>query len=118
VTDRNGQIEALYTLLDASIPEIRFARQPAEKLSDPNFLQTLTGTYSLENGTEIKVSLEGSKLKADIIGQPTYTLEPHQGNSFKLSSLQGFTMEFIMEGDKAIALVSHQPNGDFRAKKE
>ncbi len=118
VTDRNGQIEALYTLLDASVPEIRFARQPGEKLSDPDFLKLLTGTYSLENGTEIKVSLEGSKLKADIIGQPTYTLEPHQGNSFKLSSLQGFTMEFIMEGEKAIALVSHQPNGDFRAKKE
>jgi len=118
VTDRNGQIEALYSLLDASIPEIRFDRLPGEKLSDPDFLETLTGTYSLDNGTEIKISLEGTKLKADIIGQPTYTLEPSQGNSFKLSSLQGFTMEFIMEGDKATALVSHQPNGDFRAEKE
>jgi CubicO group peptidase (beta-lactamase class C family) len=118
VTDRNGQIEALYSLLDASVPEIRFDRLPGEKLSDPDFLETLTGTYSLENGTEIKISLEGTKLKADIIGQPTYTLEPHQGNSFKLSSLQGFTIEFIMDGEKATALVSHQPNGDFRANKE
>ena len=118
VTDRNGQIEAFYSLLDAGVPEIRFDRQPGEKLSDPDFLETLTGTYSLESGTEIKITLEGTKLKADIIGQPTYTLEPHQGNSFKLSSLQGFTMEFISEGEKATALVSHQPNGDFRAKKD
>ncbi|WP_367392723.1 serine hydrolase [Lewinella sp. LCG006] len=118
VTDRNGQIEALYSFLDASVPEIRFAKQPGEKLSDPDFLETLTGTYVLDNSIEIKISLEGTKLKADIVGQPTYTLEPHQGTSFKLNSLQGFTMEFIMEGDKATALVSHQPNGDFRAKKE
>lgn len=118
VTDRNGQIEAMYSFLDPSLPEIRFTKQPGEQLSDPDFLETLTGTYSLENGMEIKISLEGTKLKADIVGQPTYTLEPHQGTSFKLSSLQGFTMEFIMEGDKATALVSHQPNGDFRAKKE
>ncbi|MEL7247741.1 MAG: serine hydrolase [Bacteroidota bacterium] len=114
-TDRNGQITAAHTLLELSLSEIRFERQPDDKLSDPDFLNTLCGTYELDGGVEIKISLEGTSLKGDIAGQPTYTLEPKQGNSFALAGLEGFVIEFLFEGDEVTALVSHQPNGDFRA---
>lgn len=116
-TDQNGQIIALYTFLEMSLPEIRFERQPEDRLSDPEFLSTLCGSYELEGGVGIEVTLEGTTLTGTVAGQPPYTLEPKQGTSFTLGGLEGFTIEFILEGETVVALVSHQPNGDFRAEK-
>lgn len=116
-TDRNGQVIALYSLLEISLSDIRFERQPEDRLSDPEFLNTLCGTYELDGGMEIKISLSGTTLTATVSGQPPYTLEPKQGTSFNLKGLEGFVMEFILEKEKAVAVVSHQPNGDFRAEK-
>ena len=116
-TDQNGQIIALYTFMEMALPEIRFERQPEDRLSDPEFLSMLCGKYELDGGVGIEVSLEGSTLKGTVAGQPPYTLEPKQGTSFTLGGLEGFTIEFILEDEKVVALVSHQPNGDFRAEK-
>lgn len=116
-TDQNGQIIALHTFLEMALPEIRFERQPEDRLSDPEFLSSLCGTYKIDGGVTIKISLEGAMLRGTVTGQPPYTLEPKQGTSFILGGLEGFTIEFILEDEKAVALVSHQPNGDFRAEK-
>lgn len=41
--------------------EIEFIRKPDQQLSDPEFLESLTGKYTLEDGTELAVSLRGAK---------------------------------------------------------
>ena len=116
-TDRNGQITALYTVLEISLPEMRFERQPDDRLSDPDFLSTLCGTYALDGGIELVITLEGTTLSTKATGQPRIDLKPTQGNFFTLVGYEIISIEFLFEEDEVVGLVSHQPNGDFRANK-
>lgn len=116
-TDRNGKVSGLYLQAEMSVPDIHFVKQPGERLSDPDFLATLTGEYTLDGGTTVEIELVGDHLVATVQGQPPYDLEPYEGTEFRLASLNGFTVEFILEDDESTALIFHQPNGHFRAER-
>ena len=117
-TDSEGRIVALREKVEVALPAIRFAKKAADKLSDPDFLDTLVGTYSFSEANSMEVSRKGKRLFASLPGQPDYELVPLQGIEFSLKQLDGFSMEFIEEDGKIVAVVSHQPNGNFRAERK
>jgi predicted alpha/beta superfamily hydrolase len=60
-------------------------------------------------------------IKADALwgsapGQAEFELVPLSPHTFTIKGLQGYTLKFEMEGDKAVGLTSTQPNGTFKAK--
>jgi tetratricopeptide (TPR) repeat protein len=48
-------------------------------------------------------------------GQGEYELVPLSSNVFTIKGLQGYKIQFEMDGDKPLGLTSTQPNGTFKA---
>jgi hypothetical protein len=88
-------------------------------LSDPAFLQKLTGTYKMgDEELTVKFELRNTTLYAIVQGQPTYTLVPFQGNEFKLKGLNGYSVEFFPDEKGNVQEAAfNQPNGVFKTKK-
>ena len=116
-TDAAGDIAGVTIPFEPSVAPIRFVPVGSDRLSDPEFLATLVGEYSLSGG-KCTVSLSGRRLSVTVPAQPTYALEPHRGTSFRLRGLSGYSVEFVIEDDIVRALVFHQPNGVFRAERQ
>lgn len=119
-TDAQGVVYAFSVSLDPLVPEIEFKRTPPKRLSDPVFLQKLTGQYRLEQIEQtFKVELRGNKLIATVPGQAPYELIPFTGTSFKLKDLNGFTLEFHLDDKGQVkSATMNQPNGALEARKE
>lgn len=97
--------------------EIEFIRKPDQQLYDPEFLASLTGKYTLEDGTELAVSLRGAKtLWVSLPGQPDYELVPYREMTFQIKNLPGFSVRFEADGSGQVkGLRFIQPNGEFPA---
>ena len=118
-TNAKGQITALTAPLEPSMDPLRFkVQKDSERAKDVDFLSQFVGAYMLNASREIKITLDGNKLKAHIEGQPTYDLEYMSGTEFSLKQLDGYSAEFVIENGKVSAVKSHQPNGTFTAKRK
>jgi len=116
LTDASGLVYALKMPLELTANAIEFTRLPSEQLKDPAFLAMLAGKYEIE-GQQFSVTANGRQLTVKIGGQPEITLVPYQNTEFKLKGIEGYRFEFILENDKPVAVISHQPNGSFRAER-
>ena len=113
--DEQGLIEQLAINMELEAEAIVFKRLPDQKLKDPEYLKRFTGRYQL-GPQEIEIQLRGNTLFALLVGQPDWELKPDQGTRFEFKELNGFSIEFSMEGDKVEEMVVNQPNGTFKAK--
>lgn len=115
-TNSRGDIDKLHAPLEPMVDEIVFERLPDKKLSDPQFLQRFVGKYELM-GETMSISLKGDHtLVITVQGQPPYDLRPYRGTEFMFKDLDGFAVEFTMDGDKVKEMIIKQPNGIFTAK--
>ena len=81
-----------------------------------NELQKYAGVYILETyKIEVELGLRGDKLWAKVTGQPDDELAPLSKDVFNVRNKQGYIITFQMDGDRAIAFTSVQPNGIFKA---
>ena len=119
-SDANGVIYQLKAAMDPLSEDMTFRKVAPRRLSDPAFLKTLAGKYKLKEGdTPVTFELRNTTLYAKLAGQPTYTLEPFQGTEFKLKDLNGYSVEFELDGKgKATGASFIQPEGVFKAKRE
>ena len=116
--NKDGVIDALEIPLEPTTGDIVFERAADDRLSDPQFLGGLTGTYELA-GLQAEVSLEGDRLRLNVPGQPVYTLIPDTGTSFQIEGLNDFRIEFVLDdAGAARSFISHQPNGTFEAQRK
>jgi CubicO group peptidase (beta-lactamase class C family) len=116
-TNLAGDIDSLEVVLDASVKAIVFQKKAAAKLSDPAYLAKLAGDYEL-GPQVVTVSLKGSSLVVTVPGQPPYDLVPAGDEVFSLKGLTGFSLQFVVAGDKITAAKFIQPNGVFEAKRK
>ncbi len=116
-TGSDGRVTALELPLELMVDPIHFERRPPDLLSDENYLNSLVGTYELDE-VPVEVKVRSQTLTVTLPGQPTYTLVPKSENRFELKSLNGFFVEFAFENEKASTLTFHQPNGTFVAKRK
>ena len=120
-SDMNGTIYQLSTSLEPLVDDIVFKKLPPRRLSDPTFLERLAGKYKMEKGdVTANVELRGTVLYATLPGQPTYTLEPFTGTEFKIKDLNGYSVEFHLDGSgkTTSGLSVIQPEGVFKATRE
>ncbi len=76
-------------------------------------LKKFVGQYALETtAIEVSIELVGNILKANVPGQPVYTLVPVAANRFRIDGApDGFFAQFEMDGDKPKSLTLVQGSG-------
>ncbi len=115
-TNLKGYIDSISAPFEPAVDLIRFSRRPDRRLSDPAYLTRFEGVYVLGPQT-LTVRVRGNLLTLSLPGQPTYELAPEQNDEFNLKGLTGFSIQFRIEEDKALAILS-QPNGVFTAQRQ
>ena len=117
--DEKGNIGSVSVPLESNVDNIIFDRVPQRDMKTAAFLQKFVGRYDF-NGTEANVFLQGEeKLIMEVPGQPQYELVPYKDTTFNLKGMKGFSVEFVLDNEgKVKELISHQPNGDFTAKRK
>jgi CubicO group peptidase (beta-lactamase class C family) len=116
--DREGNIDRLTAPFEPLVSDIVFRRLPDGEAVDPAFRAACVGTYRTGPQTHVVALDADGQLTLTPSDQPTYRLLPYQGRSFVIAPLQGFRVEFQRVGaDLVEAIVFHQPNGTFRARR-
>lgn len=113
-----GEVETLNMPLEPGLQQpLPFKKQPKEVAMAASDLKKYEGTYTLA-GMEAKVYTKGDKLYLFVPGQPEYELAASGNHKFVLKGLQGFSVQFAVEGDKAKEVTFMQPNGNFKAARK
>lgn len=115
-SDVSGEVAEVVIAVDPEVDAAVFKKQAEARLRDPAFLARLAGSYVFEAvGQKVEILLQGDRLTAVLPGQPSYGLEPLRGTEFALEGLSGFTVVFVLDGDRVTEVQFHQPNGVFTA---
>lgn len=115
-TGFDGEIDSVRGSFEPSVAPITFQRQGDAELRDHAFLAKLAGHYLIMGTQPCTISLTDSSLTASLPGQPTFELLPARNRTFKLKGLDGFSVQFVLEGDAVTELKFLQPNGVFTGK--
>ncbi len=83
----------------------------------PKDLEKYVGMYEFE-GINLAATtvIKSNALWVSAPGQGEYELIPLSQNTFNVKGVQGYTLKFEVDGDKATGLTAIQPNGTFKAK--
>jgi len=120
LTDDKGIVDRVLVPLEPTLDDIVFKRMIPDRLNKKSYLEKFSGNYLFTAGQlKAKIFFRGDdKLFLQATGQPEFQLKPFKKNFFSLKGLKGFTVEFLTGPDgKATGFISHQPNGDFKAKR-
>ena len=119
LTNVEGTIDQLKIKLEPTLPELVLDRKPAPKAFTAEELNAYTGTYLIMGIQPLTIKLEGEALKAELPGQPVYTLEHESGHKFVLKELDGYSALFQADSEGEITKVTViQPNGQFSGEKQ
>ena len=114
----NGQIDRVSIVLEQTVAPIEFSKEPPKEMYAKDFLARFTGDYELM-GMTTTVAMKGEdRLTVTVPGQPTYDLEPYMGTEFRIKSLEGYSVRFLVEKNDVTGLVFIQPNGVFPATRK
>jgi len=79
-------------------------------------LEKYVGVYEFEGiNLAATTTIKGNALWVSAPGQGELEMVPLSSNTFTLKGVQGYTLKFKMDGDKAVTLTAIQPNGTFKA---
>jgi CubicO group peptidase (beta-lactamase class C family) len=115
-TDVDGRITRVVAPFEPEAGDIVFVKRADRGLSDPEYLDRFTGAYEL-SGQTVTVSLRGTTLIVQTGGQPSQTLEPVDGTTFRIEELAGVTVTFVEQDGAVTALRFNQPTGVFTAER-
>lgn len=116
--DVKGKVATFSAPLEPSVAPIVFNRAPDKSMTDKAFLEKFVGAYELMS-MRLNVALKGDNtLTAQLQGQPELELEPYQGTQFKLKTMTGSTVEFVLNEDGTVGkLLLNQGGAVFEAKR-
>lgn len=116
-TDVNGNVVGVAIPFEVSLDDIYFVKKPDARLSDPAYLKTLLGSYTLVSQT-VTVSLKGDLLTLFIPGQPVYDLVPEVGGEFSLKVAKIVRVRFLEDAKGQVTgLEVSQPGGVLEYKR-
>lgn len=115
-TGLDGEIDSVRGAFEPSVAPIVFQRQGDPELKDKAFLARLAGQYLIMGVQPCTIALQDGTLTAALPGQPLYELVPARNRTFKLKQMEGFSVQFVLEGDAVTELKFIQPNGVFTGK--
>lgn len=107
-TDADGEVTSLSMPLEPSVGPITFLRRPDARLSDPTFLDSLTGDYEM-GPMRARIRRRASKLTVDIAPGGSMELVPHLRTTFRVKGRPGLTVEFVLSDGGGVKEVVVQP---------
>ncbi|MBX3254174.1 MAG: serine hydrolase [Chitinophagaceae bacterium] len=116
-TGDDGKISSLTIQLEPAVKPLEFVSKPRAKPLDKEAMEKYTGEYEL-GGMTVKVYIKGSTLVVFVPGQPEYETIYTGNHSFKLKALDGYSVLFDVEHEKATSVSFIQPNGTFKAMRK
>ena len=117
VSDVSGKLTGVRMVMEPELDPMFFEKQPSERLKDADYLNEFVGTYELE-GDDYVLTAEDGKLHSSFRDQE-HDLIPIEEDEFQLEKHKSITVSFVRnKKGKIVKLISHQPNGDFEAKKK
>lgn len=79
-------------------------------------LQNYAGVFDFEGiSLTVTLSVRDGHLIANVPGEGEYELVPVAPKTFSVKNMDGYKVEFDMDGDKAVSLTSTQPDGVYKA---
>ena len=114
-TNPQGEIHSLTTSLDES--QVTFTRRADPTLTRPEVLARYVGRYKTRGGGVVEVVISEGKLYLQPGGGPRIALLPHQPRVFRVKEFADVTLEFVVEGDRAVAIKQVDPSGEFRLER-
>jgi len=79
-------------------------------------LEKYVGAFEFESiSLTATTMIKANALWISAPGQGDFELVPLSLNAFTVKGVQGYTLKFEVDGDKAVGLTSTQPNGTFKA---
>jgi CubicO group peptidase (beta-lactamase class C family) len=116
-TDNDGAVVAVNIPFERSMDtDISFHKLPPNNLKEHHFLTKLVGNYEAE-GLPMKIEFKtDDAIQVTPKGQGTYELVPYKGTEFKFKGANGYSIEFVWDGqaEKVGEAKLHQPNGTFK----
>jgi uncharacterized protein len=80
-------------------------------------LEKYVGAYEFEAiALTATITIKDNALWVTAPGQGTFELVPLSPDAFSIKGLQGYKLQFEMDGNKPVGLTSTQPNGTYKAK--
>jgi CubicO group peptidase (beta-lactamase class C family) len=118
ITDVDGNVSALKAAFEPTLDQdIVFVKRPEARLSDPEYLKKVAGTYELMT-QRVQISLKGDRLTMFVPGQPVYDLVPKVGGEYYLKQVPIISVRFIEDAKGAVTgLESFQPDGVYEFKR-
>jgi len=115
--DGSASIQELSTLMEPSLPAMKFIKRPPSQLEDQAFIDIISGQYTL-GPQNISIKVKGDYIKMKITGQPEYDLVSYKEDEFKIKNLDGYSIKFFFDKNrKAVKhMTFYQPNGTFKAE--
>lgn len=116
--NNSGDIDQLSFSFDPSGDPVIFNRVPQQLNLPATALTEFLGDYIM-GGLHILFKVtDANVFTMTVPGQPVYTLEAIDSNTFQLKGLSGYKVKFIRDAQQqVVAVTSIQPNGTFRAEK-
>jgi len=113
-----GKIESFHLQFEPALKPLEFSYKPKAKPIGKDELEKYVGEYELP-GTTAKVYLKGTTLFVLVPGQPEYETIAIGDHSFKLKSMDGYSLKFDVSEKNEVTGVSFiQPNGTFKAPRK
>ncbi|HWV66016.1 MAG TPA: serine hydrolase [Chitinophaga sp.] len=115
--NNSGDIDRLSFNYDGD--PVIFERVSQQVVLPAASLEQFKGIYKI-GSMPVTIKLSDAKaLIMEVPGQPMYTLDATDSNTFRIRELKDYKVKFIKDDkDKVVALISMQPNGSFRAEKD
>jgi CubicO group peptidase (beta-lactamase class C family) len=117
ISDIDGEIAKVEARLEPTVDPIVFEKEPDPRMSDPQFLQRLAGTYEFASWN-LDVKLAGDTLKATSPVLGSFALVPRLGLRFVAKDQLDMRFEFVLGEDGTAKEVVVDAVGVFTRAKE
>lgn len=112
VTSPQGEVDRAVMSLDEA--EAVFTRVAAADLSAPATLSRYVGTYETPTGAKFQVVLkEDGSFGVAFVGAPFQKLVPWQPHRFRVPEFADVVVEFVVEGERVVAMKQTDPSGTY-----
>lgn len=112
LTSPQGEVDRVVMSLDEA--EATFTRRVAADLASPATLARYVGTYETPTGAKFQVVLdEDGSFGIAFVGAPFQKLVPWKPHKFRMPEFADVVVEFVVEGERVVAMNQTDPSGEY-----
>ena len=116
--DKSGEIDRVQIPMEPAVDDIEFRRRGDEGMISRQRIERLVGVYSSPRAEIVVEAREGPAIWLHVGGQPSYELVPVRGMTYRLKSLDGYSVDFIEDDQGVTGLTLRQPNGSLTVDRQ